>query len=54
MTDGNASYPSGGAAEDELVVGGPVQHSSKFQMAPIPFMSDLTCSTHSPHDILKV
>ena len=23
-------------------------------MAQIPFLSDLTCSTHSPHDILKV
>jgi hypothetical protein len=35
-------------------VGGPVQDLSNFQMAPIPFLSDLTCSTHSPHDILKV
>ncbi len=25
-----------------------------FQKAPIPFLSDLTCSTHSPYDILKV
>jgi hypothetical protein len=35
-------------------IGGPVQDLSNFQMAPIPFLSDLTCSTHSPHDILKV
>jgi hypothetical protein len=34
--------------------GGPVQDLSNFQMALIPFLSDLTCSTHSPHDILKV
>jgi hypothetical protein len=34
--------------------GGPVQDLSNFQMVPIPFMSVLTCSTHSPHDILKV
>ena len=32
----------------------PVQDLSNFQMAPVPFLSDLTCSTHSPHDILKV
>ncbi len=37
-----------------LVIGDPVQDLSNFQMAPIPFLSDLTCSTHSPHDILKV
>ncbi len=33
---------------------GSEQDLSKFQMAPIPFLSDLTCSTHLPHDILKV
>ncbi len=36
------------------LLGGPVQDLSNFQMAPIPFLSDLTSSTHSPHDILKV
>ncbi len=35
-------------------VGGPVQDLSKFQMAPIPFLSDLACSTYSPQDIMKV
>jgi hypothetical protein len=35
-------------------VGGPVQDLSNFQMAPIPYLSVLTCSTHSPHDIQKV
>jgi hypothetical protein len=39
---------------DIPLVGGPVQDLSNFQMAQIPFLSDLTCSTHSPHDILKV
>ncbi len=34
--------------------GGPVQDLSNFQMASIPFLSDQTCFTHSPHDILKV
>ncbi len=37
-----------------LQIGGPVQDLSNFQMAPIPFLRDLTHSTHSPHDILKV
>ncbi len=37
-----------------LTVRGQVQDLSSFQMDPIPFLSDLTCSTHSPHDILKV
>jgi hypothetical protein len=27
---------------------------SNFQMAPIPILGVLTCSTSSPHDILKV
>ncbi len=35
-------------------IGGPAQNLSNFQMAPIPFLSVLTCSTRSPHDILKV
>jgi hypothetical protein len=42
------------AGESLLELGGPVQNLSKFQMVPIPFLSDLTCSTHSPYDILKV
>jgi hypothetical protein len=33
---------------------GPGQDLSNFQMAPIPILSVLTCSTSSPHDILKV
>jgi hypothetical protein len=37
-----------------LSLGGPAQNSSIFLMAPIPFQSALTCSTSSPHDILKV
>jgi hypothetical protein len=37
-----------------LKIGGPVQDLSNFQMAPMPFLSDLTCSINSPHDILKV
>ena len=37
-----------------LVIGGPAQNLSKFQMAPIPILSVLTCSTSSSHDILKV
>ncbi len=36
------------------VLGGPAQNLSNFQMAPIPILSVLTCSTSSPHDILKV
>jgi hypothetical protein len=39
--------------DKHLSVGGPVQDLSNFQMAPIPILSDLTCSTHSPHDIWK-
>jgi hypothetical protein len=35
-------------------VGSPAQNLSNFQMAPIPFLSVPTCSTSSPHDILKV
>ncbi len=34
-----------------FVLGGPVQDLSNFQMAPIPFLSDLTSSTHSPHNL---
>ena len=34
--------------------GGPAQNLPNFQMAPIPFLSVSTCSTRSPHDILKV
>ncbi len=37
----------------EFVLGGPAQNLSNFQMAPIPILSVLTCSTSSPHDILK-
>ncbi len=37
-----------------LEVGGPAQNLPNFQMAPIPFLSVSTCSTSSPHDILKV
>jgi hypothetical protein len=36
------------------LLGGPAQNLSNFQMAPIPILSVLTCSTSSPHDILKV
>jgi hypothetical protein len=36
------------------MVGGPAQNLSNFQMAPIPILSVLTCSTSSPRDILKV
>jgi len=39
---------------DPLRLGGPAQDLSNFQMAPIPILSVLTCSTSSPHDILKV
>ncbi len=35
-------------------VRGPAQNLSNFQMAPIPILSILTCSTSSPNDILKV
>jgi hypothetical protein len=35
-------------------VGGPAQDLRNFQMASIPILSVLTCSTSSPHDILKV
>jgi hypothetical protein len=37
-----------------IILGGPVQDLSNFQMTQIPFLSDSTCSNHSPHDILKV
>ena len=37
-----------------LMIGGPAQDLSNFQMAPIPILSVPTCSTSSPHDILKV
>jgi hypothetical protein len=37
-----------------LPLGGPEENLSNFQMPPIPFLSVLTCSTSSPHDILKV
>jgi hypothetical protein len=37
-----------------IKIGGPVQDLSNFQMTQIPFLGDLTCSTHSPHDILTV
>jgi hypothetical protein len=37
-----------------ILVGGPVQNMTIFQMAPIPVLSVLTCSTSSPHDILKI
>ncbi len=36
------------------LLGNPVQDLSKFQMAPIPFLSDLTCSTHSPESLKKI
>jgi hypothetical protein len=35
-------------------IGGLAQNLSNFQMAPIPILRVLTCSTSSPHDILKV
>ncbi len=35
-------------------VGGPAQNLPNFQIAPMPFLSVSTCSTRSPHDILKV
>ncbi len=38
----------------QLILGGPVEDLSNFQMAPTPFLSNITCSAHSPHDILKV
>jgi hypothetical protein len=37
-----------------ITVGGPIQDLSNFQMALMPFLSVLNCSSHSPHDILKV
>jgi hypothetical protein len=40
--------------QELLQVGGPIQNLSKIQMAPIPILSVLTCSTSSPHDFLKV
>ena len=42
------------AVYKELQLGGPAQDLSNFQMAPIPILSVLTCSTSSLHDILKV
>jgi hypothetical protein len=36
------------------MLGGPAQDLSNFQLAPIPILSVPTCSTSSPHDILKV
>jgi hypothetical protein len=41
---------------NKVKIGGSVQDLSNFQIALIPFLSNLnlTCSTHSPHDILKV
>ncbi len=44
---------SGESAQTHLV-GGPAKNLSNFQIAPIPILSVLTCSTSSPHDILKV
>jgi hypothetical protein len=38
----------------EKKVGGLAQDLSNFQLAPIPILSVPTCSTSSPHDILKV
>ncbi len=38
----------------QFEVGDPAQNLSNFQMAPIPILSVLTCSTSSAHDILKV
>jgi hypothetical protein len=35
-------------------IGGPAQDLSNFQLAPIPILSVPTCSTSSPHAILKV
>ncbi len=35
-------------------IGGLAQNLSNFQMAPIPILSVLTCSTSSPHDIMTV
>ncbi len=36
-----------------MFIGGLAQNLSNFQIAPIPILSVLTCSTSSPHDILK-
>ncbi len=61
MSDDDASNNKDKETEAEVfiwvarvIIGGPVQDLTNFQMAPIPFLSELTCSTHSPHDILKV
>ncbi len=43
-----------GTRSGHVVVEGPAQTLSNFQIAPIPILSVLTCSTGSPHDILKV
>jgi hypothetical protein len=54
---GNNGDGDGDGAKDTATtatIGGPVQDLSNFQMAQIPFFSGLICSTHSPHDILKV
>ena len=37
-----------------VLIGGPAQDFTNFQMVSIPILSVLTCSTGSPHDILKV
>jgi hypothetical protein len=37
----------------QIVKGGPEQGLLIFQMAPIPILSVPTCSTSSPHDIMK-
>ena len=49
-----ASATASATATATATVGGPVQDLSYFQMAPVPFLRDLTCSTHSPYYILKV
>ena len=43
-----------GVMGDVARLGGRAQNLSNFQMAPIPILGVLTCSTSSPHDILKV
>jgi hypothetical protein len=40
--------------DDPYARGGQVQNLSNFQMAQIPILSVLTCSTSSPQDSLKI
>ncbi len=47
------SYPLA-SGHSLMTLGVPAQNLSNFQMAPIPILSVLPCSTSSTHDILKV